>query len=87
VQTIAKDSLKPDPTTAATMKFAVQHYTVAEIASLWKLSEDTIRRLFAKEPDVLVIGNQKPHFGRRRPLTLRIPEFVVERVHRRQSRP
>jgi hypothetical protein len=87
VQTIANESLKSDPTMAETRKFAVQHYTVAEIASLWKLSEDTIRRLFEKESDVLVIGNQKPRFGRRRPLTLRIPEFVVERVHRRLSRP
>lgn len=87
MQTIAKESLKSDPTMAETRRFAVQHYTVAEIASLWKLSEDTIRRLFEKEPDVLVIGNQKPRFGRRRHSTLRIPECVVERVHRRQSRP
>lgn len=47
-------------------KFAVQHYTVAEIASLWKLSEDTVRKLFAEEPDVLVIGNLEPRFGKRR---------------------
>ena len=68
-------------------KFAMQHYTVAEIASLWNLSENTVRRLFEKEPDVLIFGNQKPRFGRRRYFTLRIPEFVVERVHRRLSRP
>lgn len=47
-------------------KFAVQHYTAAEIASAWKLSEDTIRKLFRDEPGVLVIGNQKPRYGRRR---------------------
>ena len=64
---------------------AVQHYTVAEIAAVWKLSADTIRRLFRDEPGVLVIGNQKPRYGRRRYLSLRIPEFVVERVHRRLS--
>jgi hypothetical protein len=69
-----------------TPKFAVQHYTVAEIASFWKLSEDTIRRLFEREPDVLVIESPKPRYGRRRYSTLRIPDFVVERVHRRQSR-
>ena len=85
--TIGNDNLKPDPALTETRKFAVQHYTVAEIASLWKLSQDTVRRLLEKEADVLVIGNQKPRFGRRRHSTLRIPEFVVERVHRRQSRP
>jgi hypothetical protein len=68
-------------------KFTTQHYTVGEIAALWKLSHATIRKLFAKEPDVLVIESQRPHYGRRRYSTLRIPEFVVERVHRRLSRP
>jgi hypothetical protein len=87
VQTIPRDCVKPDPNVAVIPRFAVQHYIVAEIASLWKLSEDTVRRLFEKESDVLVIGNQKPRFGRRRRLTLRMPVFVVERVHRRLSRP
>lgn len=64
-------------------KYAVQHYTVAEIVAAWKLSESTIRKLFRDEPGVLVFGNQKPRYGRRRYLSLRIPEFVVERVHRR----
>jgi pSer/pThr/pTyr-binding forkhead associated (FHA) protein len=68
-------------------KSAVQHYTAAEIATLWKVSDDTIRKLFRNEPDVLVIGNQKPRYGRRRYCSLRIPEFVVERVHRRLSVP
>jgi hypothetical protein len=68
-------------------KCAAQHYTVAEIAAAWKLSEDTIRKLFRHEPGVLVIGNQKPRYGRRRYLSLRIPEFVIERVHRRLSVP
>ena len=87
MQTTRNHSLKADPTMAVIPKFAVPHYTVAEIASVWKLSEDTVRRLFENEPDVLVIGSQKPRFGRRRRSTLRIPEFVVERVHRRLSRP
>jgi hypothetical protein len=70
----------------ATPKFAVQHYTIAEIARLWELSEDTIREPFGNEPDVLVIGNEKPRYGRRQYLTLRIPDFVVGRVHRKLSR-
>jgi len=87
VQTIAKGGPKLEPTKAVPLKFGLQHFTVAEIGSFWKLSEDTVRRLFEKEPDVLVIGNQKPRFGRRQRMKLRIPEFVVERVHRRLSRP
>jgi hypothetical protein len=86
VHTIAKDTPKPNVTMPVTPRFAVQHYTVAEVASLWKLSTDTVRKLFEDEPDVLVIGNQERRFGRRRYSTLRIPEFVVERVYRRQSR-
>jgi hypothetical protein len=79
--------LRSDEAISSTPKFAVPHYTVAELAAIWKLSEDTVPKLFEQEPDVLVIGNQKPRYGRRRYLTLRIPEFVVERVYRRQSRP
>jgi hypothetical protein len=82
-----KDSLRAAPNDSGVPKFAAQHYTVGEIASFWRLSEDTIRRLFERESDVLVIEAQKPRFGRRRYSTLRIPQFVVERVHRKLSRP
>jgi hypothetical protein len=63
--------------------YAVRHYTVAEVAALWRLSDDLVRKLFAKEPGVLVIGDRTLHMGRRRYTTLRIPEPVVERVHQR----
>jgi hypothetical protein len=53
-------------------------FTVREIAAEWKLSIDTIQRLFANEPDVFVITS-----GRKR--TLRIPEQVKERVWRRMT--
>lgn len=53
-------------------------FRVHEIASEWKLSIDTIQRLFAKEPDVFVIQS-----GRKR--TLRIPQQVKERVWRRMT--
>jgi hypothetical protein len=67
-------------------RFAVRHYTVPEIASLWSLSDDAVRNIFEREPGVLVIGDQKPHGHKRRYTTLRIPEFVFERVHRRLSK-
>lgn len=39
---------------AASGVFAERHWTVAEVAKLWGVSKDTVRRLFAKEPGVLV---------------------------------
>jgi hypothetical protein len=52
--------------------------TVREIALEWKLSIDTVQRLFVDEPDVFVIRR-----GRKR--TLRIPRQVKDRVWRRMS--
>jgi hypothetical protein len=69
-----------------TPRFASRHYTVVEIAALWNLSDDAVRNIFEKEPGVLVIGDQRPSIRKRRYTTLRIPEDVVERVHRRMSR-
>lgn len=64
---------------------AERHYSVAEVAKMWNLSTDMIRRLFAKEPGVLVFERDKGRVHKRRYATLRIPESVVERVHRRCS--
>jgi hypothetical protein len=60
-----------------------RHYAVAEIASMWNLSTDEVRDLFEEEPGVLLIGRRNPR--KRRYVTLRIPESVVERVHSRLS--
>jgi hypothetical protein len=54
-----------------------RHYSVSEVATLWRLSRDSVRRIFRREPGVLVIGD--------RYVTLRIPESVLERVHRKLS--
>jgi hypothetical protein len=62
--------------------FAERHYTVQELADLWRLSPKTIRRQFRNEPGVLRYGNPKK--GHRRDyVTLRIPHSVAERVYRR----
>jgi hypothetical protein len=58
-----------------------RHYTVAEIAEMWNLSNDAVRRLFSKEPGVLILGN-RPRGTKRRYTTLRIPQSVLDRVHR-----
>jgi hypothetical protein len=57
-----------------------KHYSVSEVAAMWGLSDDSIRRLFAKEPGVLVIGSEERLHKRKRK-TLRIPESVLKRVH------
>jgi hypothetical protein len=64
--------------------FAARHYTVAEVAELWSISEDMARRLFEREPGVLVLSDGAARH-KRRYRTLRIPEPVLERVHKRRS--
>ena len=59
-------------------------FTVAQIASLWQYSTDTVQRLFANEPDVQVIGSKNPR-GKRSRTTLRIPRAVMNRVKKRIS--
>jgi len=53
---------------------------------MWSLSHDFVRRLFQKEPGVLIMGREEGNGGRRRYATYRIPASVVERVHRRMSK-
>ena len=61
-----------------------QHWTPGDLATQWKLSPETIRRIFADEPGVLRLGNPNPR-GRQRRVTIRIPHSVAVRVHRRLS--
>ncbi len=62
-----------------------QHLAVEEIAATWGLSRDFVRRLFEREPGVLILGNGATR-SKRRYRTLRIPQSVAERVHRRLTR-
>jgi hypothetical protein len=59
---------------------AERHYAVIEVAEMWNLSADKVRELFEQEPGVLVIGDRNPRH-KRRYLTLRIPQTVLQRVH------
>lgn len=61
---------------------AERHYSVAELARLWNLSQKTIRRMFENEPGVLQWGSQETR-SKRSYVTLRIPETVALRLHRR----
>jgi hypothetical protein len=61
---------------------AERHYAVIEVAEMWNLSPDKVREIFEQEPGVLVIGERNPRH-KRRYLTLRIPQTVLQRVHSR----
>jgi hypothetical protein len=64
---------------------AERHYTPSEVAALWNLNVETIRRIFQNEPGIIVV--QAPIKKGRRPYkTIRIPQSVLERVHRRLQR-
>ena len=59
-----------------------KHYTVSEIAALWQLSEDTIRKIFRDVPGVLRIGSPETIRPKKRGyLILRIPESILQKVH------
>jgi hypothetical protein len=74
----ARVGLEPIPGNPALEK----HYSVGELAKSWGLSANTIRRIFENESGVLEWGTEESRF-RRGYKTLRIPESVMLRVHRR----
>ena len=77
-----RNSPTPLERSSSHASFGERHYSVKEVAEMWGLSADSIRRLFDDEPGVLVIGDRN-HQRKRRYHTLRIPQSVIERVHRR----
>jgi hypothetical protein len=59
-----------------------RHCSVSELARRWGFSENTIRRLFKREPGVLRIVHEATR-EKRRYTSMRIPERVAQRVHQR----
>ena len=59
-----------------------KHYSVIEIAKLWALSEKTVRRIFEREPGV-IRWSREEKLHKRGYRTLRVPETVLHRVHRK----
>lgn len=57
------------------------HYSVKELAFIWNLDAETVRRIFMREPGVMIFRNQSP--GKRVYRLLRIPGQVAVRVARR----
>lgn len=70
------------PGEGPTPRLLERHFSPAELAEHWNLSEDTVRRIFERESDVLIFENPERESSRRR-RTMRIPESVAERVYRR----
>jgi hypothetical protein len=62
-----------------------RHFSPRTLAELWGYSEDTIIRWFEDEPGVLKCGPDGAR-GKRRKLTLRIPESIAVRVHSERSK-
>ncbi len=62
-----------------------RHYSVFEVAEMWNVSSETIRRLFHNEPGVLIFGSAETRYKRNRE-TMRIPASIVERVHEHHHR-
>jgi hypothetical protein len=59
--------------------------TVHEVAAMWGLSAVSVRRLFLREPGVLVLGRREEQAQLRKRVyrTLRIPESAIARVRAR----
>ena len=59
---------------------ADKHYKPEEVAEMWGVSLPTVRRLFQDRPGVLHIAGTKASRDR-----IRIPQSVLEMVHRERS--
>ena len=57
-----------------------QHYSPQQVAEMWGVHPNTIRRLFRGQPGVIEFGSEETRYKRRRK-TMRIPESIVTRIH------
>ena len=80
----AASALPASPSSLAAASYGERHFSVAEVSLMWNLSLDATRRIFQDEAGVLVLGYQGSKH-KRRYTTLRIPESVLQRVHRRMT--
>lgn len=62
-------------------RFVEKHYRIAELAELWGLGRETIRKMLIDEPGVIKIrlGRKKAH------TTYTVPDSVAQRIHSRLS--
>jgi hypothetical protein len=64
---------------SADSSFAEKHYHIEELAGLWGLGRETIRKILLDEPGVLRVrmGRKQAH------TTYSVPESVARRIHTR----
>lgn len=79
VQSVHEESSASDQPTSLSSE---RHYSVSEISKMWSLSERTVKRMFQDEPGVIRWGREE-RLHKRGYWTIRVPESVLERVHRR----
>ena len=60
-------------------------YSVKELAFVWNVSAETVRRIFEEEVGVLVFETNRHRPGRRRYRNLRIPGKVALAVQKRMT--
>ena len=75
-------STSGERSTNAVVSDLERHFTVAELSKRWFFSANTIRRLFSQEPGVVRIARPQTR-SKRGYTSMRIPERIAERVHRR----
>jgi hypothetical protein len=58
-----------------------KHYRIGDLAEMWCLERETIRKMLLHEPGVIKVrmGRRKIH------ATYSVPASVAERIHRRLS--
>jgi len=61
--------------------FEERHYTISELAEMWKFSKEFVRQIVRGEPGVTEWVRQQP--GKRRYSVIRVPQSVAERLYRR----
>jgi hypothetical protein len=71
----------PSSNTAPSGTAFEKHYTVGDLASLWRMSTRVVRELFRDEEGVIRL--MQPGNGKRTYMTIYVPESVARRVHAR----
>jgi hypothetical protein len=62
-----------------------RHFSVITLSEIWSVSTDTIIRLFEDVPGVMKIGEEGGR-GKRRKITLKIPESIANSVYAERIR-
>ncbi len=74
---------QPAERTAARGLAEEKYYTPQELASMWRFSPATVRKLFRNEPGVLKLQGPGTAYGKRSYTTFSVPESVALRVRER----